>query len=597
MVIVFLLFLVIFNFYNKNKNMGKEENVVFSILKNIDIYGIQFPLHYKKETKFSTPVSIIMSLISIILLIILLIYYLIILFGKKNFSIISSLTTEIKTVDFSEIPFLIGIKGKNGFIKLNNSIFEIKAQIVNHIFNESKNMNMIRDVKDLEFENCSIYFSKLNEKEICSIENFVKENNIDKYICLKSGQNISFHGRFGDSLNGFSILEIQIHKCNSSKYNCSTNEELISTLQNKFVSMIYLSHVINHYEKNKPFNLVLREESFLIEPTVIKQYYYKMNPTHYISYEGLLFDSIKNFYFAIHEKMTFDFVYTEEKEYHDNLSILEIIFDTTDYITQYKRSYMKLQDLFPLISGWYNCVYFLFKFISSYLSEKSLIVDLTNNLISPSCNNYCEKFMIDKDLHKSKYKSLNNNLLLSNSNIILNSPNFKSIKTISYIKSNNQITNNNIYNIHNNKINNDNNINNNNNNDNINYDNYKNKINNDNNDNSNNDSKNLKYSNLSTSIDFGNPLLIKLLNEYKQEGHQGKQIYKISYFDYIIPYKCLKRICKYSLLLLFSEVINGYLSLEKFLPMVESFTKMYFYGGNDDLIGKLKKNLFNFNKY
>ena len=103
--------------------------------------------------------------------------------------------------------------------------------------------------------------------------------------------------------------------------------------------------------------------------------------------------------------------------------------------------------------------------------------------------------------------------------------------------------------------------------------------------------------NLSTSIEFGNPLLIKLLNEYKQEGHQGKQIYKISYFDYIIPYKCLKRICKYSLLLLFSEVINGYLSLEKFLPMVESFTKMYFYGGNDDLIGKLKKNLFNFNKY
>lgn len=67
--------------------MGKEENVVFSILKNIDIYGIQFPLHYKKETKFSTPVSIIMSLISIILLIILLIYYLIILFGKKIFQL------------------------------------------------------------------------------------------------------------------------------------------------------------------------------------------------------------------------------------------------------------------------------------------------------------------------------------------------------------------------------------------------------------------------------------------------------------------------------------------------------------------------------
>ncbi len=105
----------------------------------------------------------------------------------------------------------------------------------------------------------------------------------------------------------------------------------------------------------------------------------------------------------------------------------------------------------------------------------------------------------------------------------------------------------------------------------------------------------LHNSKVSTSVDFGNPLLIKLLEEYRKEGINSKQIYKISYFDYLFPYKCLKRICKYSLLLLFSEVINGYLSLEKILPMTESFTKMHFLKGNDDIIEKLKKNLFNFN--
>ena len=570
--------------------MGEnKKNVVFSILKNIDIYGIQFPLHYQNEKEFSTRISIIMSLISIVFISSFLIYYFIILFQKKDFSIIMSSSTEITLIDFSKLPILVAIKGKNEYIELNNSIFEIKAEIVNHISNEKNESK--REINKLEFENCSIYFSKLNEKEITSIENYVNNLNINKYICLKSGQNISFNGRFGDSLNGFSILEIAIHKCNSSKYNCSTNEELISTLKNKYISLIYLSHVVNHYQYEQPFNLLLREETFLIEPSIIKQYYYTMNPVSYISYEGLFFTYKRNFSFTQNEGILFDMIYTEEKDYHDNLSILEIIFDSTDYITKIQRQYRTIQDIFPLISGWYNVLYFFSKFISSYLSGKSLIVDLTNNLISPSCNNYCQHFMNQKDIKKSIYQSLNNNLLLSNSNINLNSPNFKLMKSYSYMKINNNILNNKNTNNDNMKNGDENNSNNNNNN----FENNKSKDNNK--DNTNNDSKNLKNSNLSTSIEFGNPLLIKLLNEYKQEGHRGEQIYKISYFDYIFPYKCLKRLCKYSLLLLFSEVINGYLSLEKLLPMAESFTKIYFYGGNDTIIEKLKKNLFNFNKY
>ena len=34
-------------------------------------------------------------------------------------------------------------------------------------------------------------------------------------------------------------------------------------------SLIYLSHVVNHYQYEQPFNLLLREETFLIEPSII----------------------------------------------------------------------------------------------------------------------------------------------------------------------------------------------------------------------------------------------------------------------------------------------------------------------------------------
>ena len=74
--------------------MGEQKkNVVFSILQKIDLYGIQFPFHYKKETEFSSRISIIMSLISIIFISSFLIYYFIILFEKKgifNYKIIFS---------------------------------------------------------------------------------------------------------------------------------------------------------------------------------------------------------------------------------------------------------------------------------------------------------------------------------------------------------------------------------------------------------------------------------------------------------------------------------------------------------------------------
>ena len=61
-----------------------------------------------------------------------------------------------------------------------------------------------------------------------------------------------------------------------------------------------------------------------------------MNPVSYISEEGLLFNSKRNFQFTQNEGILFDMIYSEDKYYHDGLSILEIIFDSSNYVTNIK---------------------------------------------------------------------------------------------------------------------------------------------------------------------------------------------------------------------------------------------------------------------
>ena len=123
---------------------------------------------------------------------------------------------------------MFSVRKKSNYLDLDNSLFEFSADIVDHKINKSdNNFSTIRTVKNLEIENCEEYYSKFKEKNIL---NLLEKIQIKNYHCLKSGQNITFQGRYGNSMNGFSILQININKCNSSKYNnCKSDEEIYSS--------------------------------------------------------------------------------------------------------------------------------------------------------------------------------------------------------------------------------------------------------------------------------------------------------------------------------------------------------------------------------
>ena len=218
--------------------------------------------------------------------------------------------------------------------------------------------------------------------------------------------------------------------------------------------------------------------------------------------------------------------------------ILKITYTCADYPLTYFRYYLKIQNIFSQIGGYIDFLFIIFNFITMYFSKKNLIVDITDNLICHSCiNDYT------KNLKRISI-FINNNNENSNKDVLFNS----SLHRHSLIFNNVQYYNLNLNTknslIHNFSILNDNNL--------------KNRI------------KNRKIPN--SNIKNYNLKLTKFLKEKNNNPYQDL---KINYFDYIIPFFCLRKYKKYDLLCTYSDIMYSYLSLEEMLPSIEKISKLF----------------------
>ena len=74
------------------------------------------------------------------------------------------------------------------------------------------------------------------------------------------------------------------------------------------------------------------------------------------------------------------------------------------------------------------------------------------------------------------------------------------------------------------------------------------------------------------NIDSNNPVLQKY---FKKNTILKNQIIQISLLDYILPYFCLKKYKKYNLLIIFTEIMKKYFSIEEIIPIIERLSRYY----------------------
>lgn len=343
----------------------------------LDFYTRQISLYYKNRSSYSSNTGIIFSIISIIIIIFLVIYNIVKLFNHSTFSIVMNhIIKNNISINLSSTPIMIGIfKNENLNETLNSSIYKLNVEL--KYLNYTNNENFI-NFKSIEYENC-IYSKYINKYP--QINNY----NLSNYYCLKSNQEMTIYGKYGDVYNKFQCLSILISKYDSSEYeNIIENESNI----NPYLNLIFLSNIIQHYNYHNPINNSIQTEFFKINKNLFKKIIYSFNHILYKSNEGILLNKIKNIQSFNLKNIFIDFYENEEKEVKNIINgikyknIIQIIFSCSDDSIEYIRNYIKINDIISDIGGNIQILLLICKFIVNYFSKKNIIIDISNNLIS-----------------------------------------------------------------------------------------------------------------------------------------------------------------------------------------------------------------------
>ena len=92
--------------FNNQKNLRKN-----ALLYDIDIFGLSIPLRFKQKPEYKTKCSLFSSIVFYIVTLILIIIFGMELWKRSNFSIISSLESDVSSaIDLSEVPIMFSLQ-------------------------------------------------------------------------------------------------------------------------------------------------------------------------------------------------------------------------------------------------------------------------------------------------------------------------------------------------------------------------------------------------------------------------------------------------------------------------------------------------------
>ena len=537
----------------------------------INIYGLSFPLRYKQKSKFTTTIGFILTILTLVSIMTVILIFLIDIFTYDNFSIIqnSEQTYGKKILDLTEVPILIGVINNLGHpIKIDPSFINITVEKNENYpeLNEENKMILRKESKIIKLENCDLNIHFNNNSNIINMIQYYEYNN---YLCPVPGQNLSIGGRFGDSIFGYDMLQINLIKCenNSEIHYCKSKEEMELFFNNSYMSIIYLSDAVNHYDVNNPIKRNFRSEVFLIVPNTIKRYYYYFSPGLYKSDKGFLFKNEKSFNFFEYQNTIIDFVDKEEKNYYSNKTLMEITFTCMDRFIHYQRNYQKIHNCFGNIGGWIRIILIICQFFSDYFSEKIFLLDIVNSIFPPLENDKTIKRSLTHKFFKD-FKSHVENKSYNEYNKSDNNDNLIQLMN----NTNNNNTNNILHNIFNN----------------INKNvKPKNKIKN------LFDSNSIKTQNyVNTNNNLMNYKIKKDQSNYELNNNSinlEEKLKKFYFrcFDYFLPFFVLRKGKRYKAITFYKKFIYTDISIDVLIPLVERITSYHF--GKQDFKKNEKK--------
>ena len=363
--------------------MSNQNSSLRHFFNQIDLYGLTFPLRYRKHNSYNTLCGIVLSLITIFGMTTVILFFIVKSFNRTDFSIITNTEHLYRKhlFNFTNNPFLVGYVNNEGrAVEIDPTYLTITLDKNDHYpeRNEKGIVDVRRESVPIALEKCKIgiHFNESNVIEM--IKDFEYEN----YLCPVPGQNLSIGGRWGDNVHGYDMLEFHVIKCENTteKQICHSFEEMEHFFKNSYFHIIYLAQSLDHYDVKNPIKKKFRSEIFLIVTQLVKRYYYYFIPGEYISDDGIIFSNYKYYDFFEYERTVIDFVDKEDQDYYSGATIAEVAFSSIDRFTTIKRKYSKIQDSLGNIGGWIRLILVVCQCICDYFSEKIFLVDIINSI-------------------------------------------------------------------------------------------------------------------------------------------------------------------------------------------------------------------------
>lgn len=329
---------------------------------------------------------------------------------------------------FNQIPFLVkitdekgnGIQNENGLIRME--YLWITANYTNG--------SIIQEYNPVSITPC-------NESNLFEYKDIFNQSLLPGYYCPSFKKDVDLIGQYGsNSPYTFSIF--LVYQCDNSikSNNCNTTQEIDKALDNIYLEFIIGDNIFAHSDKD-PDVKILSSDRLSITNRSFYRVWLGIHSVEYISDYGLIFEERNKEMYFQKEMYRIDLSLVDKTLLEQSkMPFAAISMQNHKYVSTFKRSYMKFQDLLALLGGILKSIMVIAQTVYLLLGSHLLDLKLVNYIPTILKSEILNKGYSVPSKHGKTYKNIVNDKHRKEKNNLFKS----SCISISQVNNNNYVS-------------------------------------------------------------------------------------------------------------------------------------------------------------
>ena len=350
------------------------KDIIVKLFKKIDFFSKNIQLTINRKQSYRTMEGGLLSLCLLTIVTVILGYYLEDVINYKNpfFFIEKSelLTPPFYTLNNTNFFFGVRLEDDSNLVYTDPSYYEFTYRYDEYIYPNIKNhSDYLYSSYEANLVKCTpehMQIKKANSKDYEPVnEKYFIDNSLDTFLCPNFDNGLIGGGWAENVMRLFSVFAKKCDSSTEQKYNiiCKPDSVYDKTFYVGFKLSNYLIHPNN---QQNPIKQSFYYNFISVVPTLKKYLYINLAQAEFSSDDNYFFGKNSKSKMLILDDYRLDSV-TSDK--YTNKILMEIPITITRSYTTYNRTYLKIQDVLGIVSGFLGMFVYALSFIFNiYLS-------------------------------------------------------------------------------------------------------------------------------------------------------------------------------------------------------------------------------------